>query len=126
VAALAERAEVLQPVISWIIVKMCRRKYNTSQSKLCGLYEIGPSGHATLAIPQSRRLLVKPSSVRQTTDEGEMWPPTALAPGSGALKTNVAAQLMPVWRIEWAQFGANRHGYLLSKRALDRVLRSVQ
>jgi hypothetical protein len=44
-------------------------------------------------------LLVEPPTVRQAADEGEVWSPTALAPTTGALEANVAAQLTPMRRI---------------------------
>src|SRR5271166_161970 len=110
-AALTERAEVRQPGVGRIAVKMRRREHDTGHPELGGLHKVGPPGHAPFAAPPGRGLLVEPPPVRQAADEGEMRSPTALAPTSGALEANVAAQLTPVRRIERPQFGAYRHGY---------------
>jgi hypothetical protein len=79
---------------------MRRGEHDPGHPELGGLHKIGPPGRAPLSVPPSRRLLVEPPPVRQATDEGEVWSPTALTPTSGALEANVAAQLTPVRRIE--------------------------
>src|ERR1700760_2750508 len=121
VAALTKCAEIRQPVISRVAVEMRRRKHDTRHPEPCGLEEIWPSSDAALAISPRHRLLVEPSAIRQTANAGEMRPPAALASTSSPFEANATAQLTPVRRIERTQFGANRHGYLLSKRALDRA-----
>ena len=103
VAALTERAEVLQPVVGRVAVEMGRREHDTGHPEPSRLYKVGPSGHPAAAIPPCRRLLVEPPPVRQAADEGKVWPATALALTSGALKANVAAELTPVRRIERSQ-----------------------
>ena len=108
VAALTKRAQVCQPVVPRIAVEMCRRKHDTRHPELRGLHEVRPPGHTALAVSPGRRLLIEPSSVRQTADESEMWAPTTLAPAFGTLEADVAAQLMPVRWIERTQFGTNR------------------
>jgi hypothetical protein len=85
VATLTEGAEVGQPIVRWIAVEMRRREYDASHPELCGLDEIWPWRNAALAISPRHRLLIEPSSVRQTTDADEMRSPTALAPTSGAI-----------------------------------------
>ena len=72
VAALTERAEVLQPVVGRVAVKMRRSEHDTGHPELGGFHKIGPPGRAPLSVPPSRRLLVEPPPVRQATDEGEV------------------------------------------------------
>jgi DNA invertase Pin-like site-specific DNA recombinase len=57
---------------------------------------------------------VEPAPVRQAAEDGEMGAAAALAPSSGALEADVAAQFAPVWRIEWSQRRAEWHGYATS------------
>ena len=54
---------------------------------------------------------VEPAPVRQAAKEGEMGAAAALAPSSGALEADVAAQFAPVRGIEWSQLRADWHGY---------------
>jgi hypothetical protein len=110
-AALTERAEVRQPVVRRVAIEMCRCKHDTGHAKLGGLHKVGPPGHAPLVILPGRRLLIEPPPIRQAADEGEVWSPTPLAPTSGTLEANTAAQLAPVWRIERPQFATYGHGY---------------
>ena len=52
-----------------------------------------------------------------------MWSPTALAPTSGALEADIAAQFTPVRWIERPQLRADRHGYraLLARASCSRL-----
>jgi hypothetical protein len=75
------------------------------------LHKVGPTGRTSTAIPPGRRLFVEPVPVRQAAEEGEMGAATALAPSSGALEADVAAQFAPVRGIEWSQLRADWHGY---------------
>jgi len=99
-AALAEGAQVLHPIVGRVAVNMRRSEHYTGRPELGGFHKIGPPGRTPLSVPPGRRLLVEPPPVRQATDEGEVWSPTALTPTSGTLEANAAAQLTPVRRIE--------------------------
>jgi hypothetical protein len=100
VAALAEGAQVLHPVVGRVAIEMRRGEHDPGHPELGGFHKIGPPGRASLSVPPGRRLFVEPPAVRQATDEGEVWSPAALTPAPGALEANVAAQLTPVRRIE--------------------------
>ena len=100
VAPLTERPEVGEPVIGRVAVEMRGCEYDTGHPELGCIHKVGPAGQAPSSVPPSRCLLVEPPPVWQAADDGEVWSPTALAPTSGALEANVAAQLMPVRRIE--------------------------
>jgi hypothetical protein len=119
VAALAEGAEVLQPVVGRIAVQVRGCEHDAGHPKPSCLHKVGPPGHAPLAVPPGRRLLVKPPPIRKAADKCEVWSSTALAPTSSALEANVAAQRTPVRRIERPQLRAYGHDYaafLPSKR----------
>jgi hypothetical protein len=111
VTALAEGAEVPQPVIGRVAVQMRGREHDACHSIPTCLDKVGPWGRAPAAIPPRRRLLVEPAPVRQATYESEVRPPAALARTSGALEANAPAQLTPVPRIERPQLTADGHGY---------------
>ena len=110
-AALTSRAEVLQPVVGRVAVKMGRREHDAGYPELGGVHKIGAPCHAPSAVAPGRCLPVEPPAVRQAADEGEMWSPTASAPTSGALEADIAAQFTPVRWIERPQLRADRHGY---------------
>ena len=89
---------------------MRRGKHETGHPELGGLHKIGPPGHAPLAVPPSRSLLVEPPPVGQSADEGAVWSPTMPAPRPRGLEANAAAQLGPVRQKERPQLGVYRHG----------------
>jgi hypothetical protein len=91
VAALAERAQVLQPIVGWITVQVRCCEHDARDPKSSCLHKIGPVGRASSAIPPCRRLFVEPGPVRKATEEGEMWSATTLAFSSGAREADVVA-----------------------------------
>ena len=111
VTALAERAEVPQPVVGRVAVQVRGREHDARLPIPGRLDEIRPPGCSPTAIAPRGCPLVEPASVRQAADQSEMRPPAALAHTSGALKANLAAQLTPVRRIERPQFTTDGHGY---------------
>jgi hypothetical protein len=100
VAALAERAEVRQPIIGRIAVKVRRRQHDARHAEPHCLDEVRPSGRPSTAIPPCRRLFIEPTSVWQTSYKSQVWPATTLAPSSSTSEANVVAELAPVWRIQ--------------------------
>jgi hypothetical protein len=110
VAALTERAKVTQPVVGRITVQVCGRKHDACRSKSDCLDKIGPTSRTTTAVAPCCRFLVEPAPVRQAAEQGQVWSAAALAPSSGTLDADAAAQLAPVRRVKRAQFGADWHG----------------
>jgi len=109
VAALAERAEILWPIVGRIAVQVRRREHDARHPKPSRLHKVGPAGGPSSAIPPNRRLLVEPAPVRQAPKEDEVRPAAALAPSSSALEADAAAQLAPVRGIERSQLRADWH-----------------
>jgi hypothetical protein len=91
VAALAERAQVLQPIVCRITVQVRCCEHDARDPKSSCLHKIGPVGRASSAIPPCRRLFVEPAPVRKAAEEGEMWSATTLAFSSGAREADVVA-----------------------------------
>jgi hypothetical protein len=91
VAALAERAQVLQPIVGWITVQVRCCEHDACHPKPGCLHQVGPTGGASSAIPPCRRLLVEPAPVRQASEEGEVWSAATLAFSSGACEADVVA-----------------------------------
>jgi hypothetical protein len=114
VAALTEGSQIFQPVVGGVAVQVRRCENDARHPELSCLHEVGPTGKTPTAIPPGRRLVVEPAPVRQAAEDGEMGAAAALAPSSGALEADVAAQFAPVWRIEWSQRRAEWHGYATS------------
>ena len=112
VAALAESAQIPQPIVRWIAVHVCRRKHDACYPKPSRLHQVGPASRAAVAITPCRCLLVEPASVWQAAEAGKVWSTAALALSSGTLEANMTAQLLPVWGIQRSQFRADWHGYV--------------
>jgi hypothetical protein len=110
VAALAERAQVPQPIVCRITVQVCCCEHDAGDPKPSCLHKIGPAGRASSAIPPCRRLFVEPAPVRKDAEEGEMWSATTLAFSSSAREADVVAQLAPVWGIERSKLGSDWYG----------------
>jgi hypothetical protein len=111
VAALTEGPQIFQPIVGGIAVQVRRREHDARHPEPSCLHKVGPTGRTSTAIPPGRRLFVEPAPVRQAAEEGEVGSATALAPSSGALEADVAAQFAPVRGIEWSQLRADWHGY---------------
>ena len=109
VAALTERAQVLEPIVGRIAVQVRRREHDARHPTPSRLLEVGPSGGTPSAIPPCRRLLVEPAPIRQAAEEDEVRPATTLAPSLSALEADAAAQLAPVRGIERSQLRADWH-----------------
>ena len=91
VAALAERAQVLQPIVGWITVQVRCCEHDARDPKSSCLHKIGPVGRASSAIPPCRHLLVEPAPIRQAAEEGEVGSAATLAFSSGAREADVVA-----------------------------------
>jgi hypothetical protein len=88
-----------------------RREHDARHPEPSCLHKVGPTGRTSTAIPPGRRLFVEPAPVWQAAEEGEVGSATALAPSSGALEADVAAQFAPVRGIKRSQLRADWHGY---------------
>ena len=111
VAALTEGPQIFQPIVGGIAVQVRRREHDARHPEPSCLNKIRPTGRTSTAIPPGRRLFVEPAPVRQAAEEDEVGSATALAPSSGALEADVAAQFAPVRGIKWSQLRADWHGY---------------
>ena len=111
VAALTEGPQIFQPIVGGIAVQVRRCKHDAGHPEPSCLHKVGPTGRTSTAISPCRRLFVEPAPVWQAAEQGEMGSATALAPSSGALEADVAAQFAPVRGIEWSQLRADWHGY---------------
>jgi hypothetical protein len=100
VAALAKRAQILEPIVGWVAVEVGCGEHDARRPKPSYLYEMGPAGRPSSAISPCRRLLVEPSPVWQAAEASEMGPAATLASALRALEADTSAQLAPVWRIE--------------------------
>jgi len=87
VAALTERAQVLQPIIGRIAVQVRRGEHDARHPKPSCVHKVGPSGRPCSTIPPCRRLLVEPAPVWQAAQEDEVWSAATLAPSFSALAT---------------------------------------
>jgi hypothetical protein len=103
VAALAERAQILEPIVRRIAVEMGGCEHDARRPKPGCFHKIGPTSRPPSAIPPRRLLLVEPSPVCQAAEADEMGPAATLAPALSALEADVTAQLAPVWGIERSQ-----------------------
>jgi hypothetical protein len=111
VAALTEGPQILQPIVGGIAVQVRRCEHDARHPEPSCLHKVGPTGRTPTAISPGRRLFVEPAAGRQAAEEGEKGSATALAPTSGALEADVAAQFAPVRGIERSQLRADWHGY---------------
>ena len=111
VAALTEGPQIFQPIVGGIAVQVRRCKHDAGHPEPSCLHKVGPTGRTSTAISPCRRLFVEAAPVWQAAEQGEMGSATALAPSSGALEADVAAQFAPVRGIEWSQLRADWHGY---------------
>ena len=54
VAALAERAQIRQPIVRWIAVHVRRREHDARYPKQTRLHQVGPAGRAAASIAPCR------------------------------------------------------------------------
>ena len=94
-AALTERAQIVQSIVGRIAVHVCRRKHDAGHPKSSGLNQVGPSSHSSAPVPPRPRLVVIPTPVREAADAGEVWSTATLALSFSTLEPYAAAQLAP-------------------------------
>jgi hypothetical protein len=105
---------ILHPIVGRVAIQVRRCEHDARHPKPSRLHKIGPSGRAPSAVPPGRSFFVEPAPVRQAAKESEVRSATALAFSSSALEAHVAAQLVPVRRIERSQLRPDWHGYAAS------------
>ena len=69
VTALAERAQILHPIVSRVAVQVGRCEHDARHPKPSHLHKIGPSGRAPSTVPPRRCFFVEPAPVRQAAKE---------------------------------------------------------
>ena len=111
VAALAQAAEVAQPVVGRVAVKVRGGEHDAGGTQAGSLDQIRPATGLAPAITPSVRRLVEPTSVGQAAEPDQVRAPAGLAAAVGALESDMSAQLAPVRRIEAAEIATDRHGY---------------
>ena len=109
VAALAQAAEVAQPVVRGVAVEMRGGEHDAGGTQPHGLDQIRPATGLALAIAPGARCLVEPAPVRQAAEPDQMRAPAGLAAAAGALEADPSAQLAPVRRIEAAELTTDGH-----------------
>ena len=102
VAALAEGPQVGEPVVGGIAIEMGGGEHDAGGAQPDGLDLVGPTGGPAPAVPPGLCGLIKPASIRQAAQPGQMQPSAALALSSRLLEAHTVAQLTPVPGIEGA------------------------
>src|ERR1700712_5736523 len=106
VTALAKASQVGEPVVGGVVVQMRRGEHDAGQADVRGIDQVTP-------VPPRPRSLVEPAPVRQAADLSQMRARAALAAAAGTLEPDTPAQRRPVWRVERAERGADRHAPLM-------------
>jgi hypothetical protein len=110
VAALTKTAQVTQPVVGRIMIKVRSGKHDMSCSQPHHLFQVGPTSAAPALVAPCAPCLIVPSPVRQAAHSGAMRPAAALAYAGCSLEANAPAELTPMSRIQAAQLSPDRHG----------------
>ena len=100
VTTLAERAQILRPIVGRVTVKMCGGKNDTRHSGCGRFHQVRPPSRPPTTVPPGSSALVEPAPVRQTAHHGKMRSGTALTSSSSTLEANAVAQFAPVWWVE--------------------------
>lgn len=109
VAALAEAAQVAQPVICGIVIQMRRGENNPRRALPCQLFEVRPATGAATAVAPGLLLRVEPSAVRQATDGRAVGTAAALTNSAGALEADPPTEVTPMGGIEGSELASNWH-----------------
>ena len=64
VAALTKRAQIRQPVVRRVAIKVRRREHDTRLAKLSCFHKIRPAGWASSTVAPRRRSLIEPTPIR--------------------------------------------------------------
>src|SRR5271156_3869637 len=108
-AALAQAAQVAEPVVGGIAVEVRGSQHDPGGAQLDRLHQVGPAGRTAAPVTPSARCLVEPAPIRQAADLRQMRSATRLASPTGPLETDAPAQFAPVRRVEGPQFGTDGH-----------------
>ena len=100
VAALAERAQVGEAVVTGVAVQMGSSQYDAGGPKPCHLDQVGPASRTTAPVTPGCRLIVEPAPIGQAADLRQVRPAAALASTTGTLEAHTPAQLAPVSRVK--------------------------
>jgi hypothetical protein len=99
VASLTKAAQVAQPIVGRIMIKMRGGKHDMRCPHLGYLLQVGPTSNAPAAVAPRLPYLIVPPPIRQAAHSGTMRPAAALAQATGALEANAPAELTPMSRI---------------------------
>src|SRR5690242_19633109 len=103
VTALAEAAQIPQPVVGGVVVEMCGGEHDPAGVLPRHLLEVGPTRGSAAPVPPGATIRVEPAPVGQAAEGAPMRPATALAGAAPALEPHPPAQLPPMRRIERTQ-----------------------
>ena len=99
VASLTKTAQVTQPVVDRIMIKVRSGKHDTCRSQPHHLFQVGPTSDAPASVAPCSPCLIVPSPVRQAAHSGAMRPAAPLAHAAGTLEAHAPAELTPMSRI---------------------------
>ena len=117
-AALTEAPQVAHPVVGRVVVQMRGGKHNPGGAPGHCLDQVRPAAGPATPVTPGGRLRVEPASIRQASQHAAVRTPTDLAAATGPHEADMAAERTPVGRIQWTQFGTDRHGQSLARARL--------